>query len=128
MDVSDEGVTLLDAAFPEDLDLSPDAQPEAVPVAPRSFLTRDKELPATLRHLPSAASKSSARPSRIPRRCSACSTFQMIICTPEIRSWNCTNVPRVRRTPLNCLAAPLAGATVARSRNNAGQTERNRTD
>lgn len=54
MEVSDQGVTLLDAIFPEDLDLSPDAQPELFLSAFRSFLTREKKLPPLLRKLPAA--------------------------------------------------------------------------
>ena len=50
-EVSDQGVTILDAAFPETLDADPDAQPELFLSAFRYFLTGDKKPPPTMRDL-----------------------------------------------------------------------------
>jgi hypothetical protein len=58
MEVSDEGVSVLDATFPERLDVEPESQPELFLSAFRSFLARDKKLPAPLRHLRAAQVKS----------------------------------------------------------------------
>jgi hypothetical protein len=53
-EVSDEGVTILDAPFPEALEVDIDAQPELFLSAFRHFLNRDKKLPPALRALPAA--------------------------------------------------------------------------
>jgi hypothetical protein len=54
MEVSDAGVSVLDAPFPDRLDVEPDAQPELFLSAFRSFLTRGKKLPPPVRNLPAA--------------------------------------------------------------------------
>jgi hypothetical protein len=50
-EVTDEGASVLDAAFPDTLDVEPDAQPEVFLSAFRHFLKRDKKLPPALRAL-----------------------------------------------------------------------------
>lgn len=54
MEVSDEGVTLLDARFPEELEVNSDARPELFLSAFRHFMKREKKLPPLLRNLPPA--------------------------------------------------------------------------
>ena len=51
MEVSDSGVTILDASFPETLGIEIDAQPELFLGAFRHLLRRDKTLPQSLREL-----------------------------------------------------------------------------
>jgi hypothetical protein len=53
-EVSDQGVTILDASFPETLEVEVEAQPELFLSAFRYFLKRDKKLPPALRGLPAA--------------------------------------------------------------------------
>jgi hypothetical protein len=54
MEVSDEGVTVLDAAFPETLEVESEAQPELFLSAFRYFFQRDQKLPPAMRQLPAA--------------------------------------------------------------------------
>jgi hypothetical protein len=54
MEVSDIGVAILDASFPEALEVEIESQPELFVSAFRHFLQRDKKLPAALRDLPAA--------------------------------------------------------------------------
>ena len=61
MEVSDQGVSVLDAIFPEDLDVEPEAQPELFLFAFHSFLARDKKLPVPPRHLSAAQVQSLQR-------------------------------------------------------------------
>ena len=56
-EASDEGVAILDASFPETVEVEPDAQPEVFLSALRHFLTRDKKLPPALRDLSAAEIK-----------------------------------------------------------------------
>lgn len=51
MEISDDGVTILDASFPETLDVESEAQPSVFLAAFRYFLKRDKKLPPMLRDL-----------------------------------------------------------------------------
>jgi hypothetical protein len=51
MDVSNEGVAILDAVFPESLDIAADIQPDIFLSAFAYFMKRDKKLPAALREL-----------------------------------------------------------------------------
>jgi hypothetical protein len=51
MEVSDEGVAILDAVFPESLDIAVDIQPDVFLSAFAYFMKRDKKLPAGLREL-----------------------------------------------------------------------------
>jgi hypothetical protein len=53
-EVSDQGVTILDASFPETLEVESEAQPELFLSALRYFLNRDKKLPPAMRGLPPA--------------------------------------------------------------------------
>jgi hypothetical protein len=53
-EVSDAGLTILDAAFPETLEVAIDAQPELFLSAFRYFLKRDKKLPSSMRDLSAA--------------------------------------------------------------------------
>jgi hypothetical protein len=53
-EVSDHGVTILDASFPESLEVESDIQPELFLSAFRYFLKRDNELPPAMRELPAA--------------------------------------------------------------------------
>ena len=53
-EVSDEGVTILDASFPETLEVESEAQPELFLSAFRHFLKRDKKLPPAMRDLTAA--------------------------------------------------------------------------
>lgn len=53
-EVSEDGVAILDAAFPETLDVELDAQPGLFLSAFRHFLKRDKKLPAAMRDLSAA--------------------------------------------------------------------------
>jgi hypothetical protein len=50
-EVSDQGVTILDASFPETLEIESEAQPGLFLSALRYFLNRDRELPPALRDL-----------------------------------------------------------------------------
>jgi len=50
-EVSDHGVTILDASFPETLEVESEAQPELFLSAFRYFLKRDKKLPPVMRDL-----------------------------------------------------------------------------
>jgi hypothetical protein len=51
MEASDESVTILDADFPEMIEVEAEARPELFLAAFRHFLKRDKKLPAAMRHL-----------------------------------------------------------------------------
>ncbi|HSV13392.1 MAG TPA: hypothetical protein VLI90_03990, partial [Tepidisphaeraceae bacterium] len=51
MEISDAGVTILDAAFPETLEVETQAQPNLFLAAFRHFVKRDKKLPAIMRDL-----------------------------------------------------------------------------
>ncbi len=53
-EASAEGVTILDASFPETLAIASDAQPELFLSAFRYFLARDKKRPPLIRHLSAA--------------------------------------------------------------------------
>jgi predicted metal-dependent enzyme (double-stranded beta helix superfamily) len=53
-EVSDQGVTILDASFPETLEVESEAQPELFLSALRYFLKRDKKLPPVMRDLHAA--------------------------------------------------------------------------
>ena len=53
-DVSDDGVSILDAVFPATVAVEFDAQPDVFVAAFRFFLTRDKVRPAALRNLSAA--------------------------------------------------------------------------
>jgi hypothetical protein len=53
-EASDEGVTLLDAGFPETLEVETDVQPDLFLSAFGHFLKRDKKLPPAMRDLPAA--------------------------------------------------------------------------
>jgi hypothetical protein len=57
MEVSDEGVTILDASFPQTLEVEPESQPDLFLSAFRYFLKRDKTLPPVMRDLPAAEVK-----------------------------------------------------------------------
>ncbi|MDB5324305.1 MAG: hypothetical protein JWN40_5936, partial [Phycisphaerales bacterium] len=50
-EVSDEGVTILDASFPETLDVESDAQPQVFLAAFGYFMKPGKKLPPVLRDL-----------------------------------------------------------------------------
>jgi hypothetical protein len=54
VEVSEEGVSILDASFPQTLEVEIDAQPELFLSAFGYFMKRDKKLPAALRDLPAA--------------------------------------------------------------------------
>ena len=54
MEMSDGGVTILDAAFPETLEIESDAQPDLFLAAFRYFLKCDKKLPPALRDVPAS--------------------------------------------------------------------------
>jgi hypothetical protein len=54
MEVSDHGVTILDASLPETLEVEVEAQPELFLSALRYFLKRGKELPPVMHDLPAA--------------------------------------------------------------------------
>jgi hypothetical protein len=56
-EVSDEGVTVLDASFPDTVDAEVEAQPELFLSAFRHFLERGKKLPPEMRDLPAAEVK-----------------------------------------------------------------------
>lgn len=51
MEMSDAGVTILDASFPETLEVESDAKPDLFLAAFRYFLKRDKKLPLIMRDL-----------------------------------------------------------------------------
>ena len=53
-EVSDEGATILDACFPETLEVESEAQPDLFLSAFGHFLKRDKKLPPAMRDLPAA--------------------------------------------------------------------------
>jgi hypothetical protein len=53
-EVSDDGVTVLDASFPETLDVDSEDRPELFLAAFRHFLERGKKLPRVMRHLSAA--------------------------------------------------------------------------
>jgi hypothetical protein len=53
-ELSDEGVSILDAAFPPTLDIPPDCQPELFQAALRHFLHPGKKLAPSMRDLPAA--------------------------------------------------------------------------
>jgi hypothetical protein len=57
MEASDESVTILDASFPESLELERDSQPDLFLSTFRYFLKRDKKLPSELRDLNAAKIK-----------------------------------------------------------------------
>jgi hypothetical protein len=57
MEVSDEGVTILDASFPQTLEVEPESQPDLFLSAFRYFLKRDKTLPPVMRDLLAAEVK-----------------------------------------------------------------------
>jgi hypothetical protein len=50
-EVSDEGVAILDAVFPETVEVDPETQPELFVTAFAYFLKRDKKLPRAMREL-----------------------------------------------------------------------------
>jgi hypothetical protein len=54
MEASDEGVTILDACFPEALEVERDSQPDVLLAALRCFMNRDKKLSPVLRDLRAA--------------------------------------------------------------------------
>jgi len=54
MEASEEGVTILDACFPETLEVERDAQPLVFLSALESFIKREKQLPPVLRDLSAA--------------------------------------------------------------------------
>ena len=54
MEASEEGVTILDACFPEALEVERDSQPELLLSALRCFMKREKKLPSPLRDLSAA--------------------------------------------------------------------------
>jgi hypothetical protein len=54
MEASDGGVTILDACFPEALEVERDSQPELLLSALRCFMKREKKLPSPLRDLSAA--------------------------------------------------------------------------
>jgi hypothetical protein len=54
MEATDEGVTILDASFPESLEVDRDSQPDLLLSALRYFINRDKRLPPVLRDLRAA--------------------------------------------------------------------------
>jgi hypothetical protein len=54
MEASDEGVTILDACFPESLEVERDSQPDLFLSALRYFMNREKKLPPVLRDLHAA--------------------------------------------------------------------------
>jgi hypothetical protein len=54
MEASDEGVGILDACFPEALEVERDSQPDVLLSALRCFMNRDKKLPPVLRDLRTA--------------------------------------------------------------------------
>ena len=54
MEVSEEGVSVLDAAFPLTLEVEPDAQADLFLAAFRHFVKRTRKLPPALRDLPAA--------------------------------------------------------------------------
>ena len=56
-EVSDHGVTILDASFPETLEVDSEARPELFLSAFRYLLKRDKKLPPVMRDLPAAEVK-----------------------------------------------------------------------
>ena len=56
-EVSDEGVAVLDASFPDTVDVEVEAQPELFMSAFRHFLERGKKLPPEMRDLPAAEVK-----------------------------------------------------------------------
>ncbi len=53
-EATDVGATILDAYFPDTLDVEPDAQPELFLAAFRHFFKRDKKRPPALRDLAAA--------------------------------------------------------------------------
>jgi hypothetical protein len=57
MEATDEGVTILDACFPESLEMERDSQPDLLLSALRCFMNRDKKLPPALRDLGAAGVK-----------------------------------------------------------------------
>jgi hypothetical protein len=54
MEATDEAVTILDAHFPQSLEVDRDSQPDLMLSALRHFMTRDKKLAPVLRDLPAA--------------------------------------------------------------------------
>jgi hypothetical protein len=54
IEISDEGATILDASFPQSLEVPPDHQPALFLAAFRHFLNPTKKLPPALRDLPAA--------------------------------------------------------------------------
>jgi len=54
MEATDEGVTILDASFPESLEVERDSPPDLLLSALRYFMNRDKRLPPALRDLRAA--------------------------------------------------------------------------
>ncbi|HSZ59071.1 MAG TPA: hypothetical protein VK797_25745 [Tepidisphaeraceae bacterium] len=56
-EVSDEGVTILDASFPQTLEVESEARPDLFLSAFRYFMKRDKKLPPAMRHLTAADAK-----------------------------------------------------------------------
>ena len=57
MEASDEGITILDACFPESLDVDRDSQPDLFLSAFACFMKRGKQLPPVLRDLSAAKIK-----------------------------------------------------------------------
>jgi hypothetical protein len=56
-EISEQGVTILDASFPETLEVESEAQPELFLSALRYFMKQDKTRPALMRDLPAADAK-----------------------------------------------------------------------
>ncbi len=54
MEATDQGVTILDACFPQSLEVERDSQPDLLLSALRHFINRDKRLPPVLRNLRAA--------------------------------------------------------------------------
>jgi hypothetical protein len=51
LEISDAGVTILGASFPETLEIEPEVQPDLFVAAFQYFVKRDKRLPPILRDL-----------------------------------------------------------------------------
>ena len=62
-EMSDYGITILDASFPETLEIAGEAQPELFMAALRHFMKGGRKLPPAMSALPAAAVKQLAPPS-----------------------------------------------------------------
>ena len=56
-EMSDYGITILDASFPETLEMAGEAQPEIFMAALRHFMKGGKKLPPAMTALPASAVK-----------------------------------------------------------------------